>query len=223
LAAISTTQDEAHIFRALPVATKGDGAGVGTVPAWKYSFPLGARQPVDDICVHCALTERSGAPLIWTGFFECARGRHLEILTWPEANAIVIAAMNALYIVNPNTPDRFIGFAAPIEIDGVAFDESGRHMFAAESLRVYCFSSDHLFRWISEPLDGYGAHLLTCRQGVLLVRVLQYEQDPDRDSASSLIRLRAEDGTLVRSRLHMARFWRRGGATSDPAARQMPH
>jgi hypothetical protein len=136
----------------------------------------------------------------------------VEILTWPEANAIVVAAMNALYIVNPDTPDRFSGFAAPVEIDGVAFDESARSMFAADSLRVYCFSSDRLFRWISEPLDGYGAHLLTCQQGVLLVRVLQSEQDPDRDGASSLIRLRAEDGTLLRSRLHVPRFWRRSGA-----------
>lgn len=188
----------------------------GGVEVWKYAFPLAANQPVED--VHVRFVTAAGAPgpygTQWTGIFECARGRHVEVLAWPAANAIVVAAANAVYIVDPSIPEQFSGFAAPVEINGVTFDELAQHMFVADSLRIYAFSSDRLFQWISEPLDGYGAHFRGCGGRVLAVELTQSEPEPESEEvAPSVIRLRTEDGTILRSRFRLAhRYWMKSAA-----------
>ena len=184
------------------------------VEVWKYTFPLAGHGPVDDIHVRCRHVRYTrGAQ--WTGIFECARGRHVEVLPWPAANAIVVAAANAVYIVDPAAPERFSGLAAPVEITGVTFDESAQHMFVADSLRVYAFSSDHHFRWISEPLDGYDARFRGCGGRVLAVQIKQCEPGPDGEEAvPSMIRLRTEDGTILRSRFRLAHDYRLNNAAA---------
>lgn len=114
-----------------------------------------------------------------------------------------MAASNALYIVDPSRPDQLSGFVAPIEIDDVTFDESGQHMYVAESLRIYAFSADRIFRWISEPLDGYGARFAACNGGMLVVEIKQCDRAGEHEF-SSQIRLRSEDGTILRSRFRLA-------------------
>ena len=177
----------------------------GGPEVWRYAFPLGANQPVEDLYVRFAHG---------TGIFECAPGRHVDVLTWPAANAIVVAAASAVYLVDPGRPEQFSGFAAPVEITGVTFDETGRHMFVADSLRIYAFSPDRLLRWISEPLDGYGARFCGCGGRVLAVELKQSEPEWEADDeAASVIRLRTEDGTILRSRFRLARrYWAKSSA-----------
>jgi hypothetical protein len=111
--------------------------------------------------------------------------------------------------VDPGTPEQFSGFAAPVEINGVTFDESAQHMFVADSLRIYAFSADRLLRWISEPLDGYGARFRGCGGRVLAVELKRSEPVPEgEEPPPSVIRLRTEDGTILRSRFRLAhRNW----------------
>jgi len=191
-------------------------AAPGGVEVWKYAFPLGANQPVEEIHVRRGIA--GSAPglhgIQWTGVFECARSRHLEVLSWPVANAVVVAAANAVYIVDPRIPEQFSGFVAPVEISGVTFDESSQHMFVADSLRVYAFSSDRLFRWISEPLGGYGARFCGCGGRVLAVELKQCGPELEgKEEAPSVVRLRTEDGTILRSRFRLARhYWMKSAA-----------
>lgn len=193
-----------HVFSHAVHAREYCADAPGGVEVWKYAFPLAAHEPVEDIHVRDAH---------WTGIFECARGRHVEVLSWPAANAIVVAAANAVYIVDPAAPDQFSGFAAPVEINGVTFDESSQHMFVADSLRVYAFSSDRRFRWISEPLDGYDARFRGCGGRVLTVEIKHFEPGPDgEEAAPSVIRLRTEDGTILRSRFRLAHDYRMNAA-----------
>jgi hypothetical protein len=175
------------------------------VEVWKYGFPLGANQPTDDVHVRFAK---------WRGTFECARDRHVEVLRWPAANAVVVAAANAVYIVDPGIPEQFSGVVAPVEINGVTFDESAQHMFVADSVRIFAFSKDRLFRWISEPLDGYGARFCGCGGRVLAVELWQSDAEFDgEETVPSVIRLRTEDGTILRSRFRLARRnWLRSAA-----------
>jgi hypothetical protein len=176
------------------------------IEVWKYSFPLPANDPVEDVHVRFR-SQDTGA--LWTGVFECARGRHVDVVPWTQADAIVVVAANAIYIVDPRFPEKFNGVAAPVEITGITFDETGRHMFVAESLRVYAFSSDGRFRWISEPFDGYGARFRGCGGRVLAVEINPAEPDPDGEPVEpSLIRLRTEDGTILRSRFRLAHRYR---------------
>ncbi len=198
-----SVNDSTGFLRAVRAREYGADAPNG-VEVWKYAFPLAANQPVDYITV------RSGAAgQEWTGVFECARGRHLEVIPWAAANSIVVAAANAVYIVNPGSPQLFSGCVAPVEINDITFDESAQHMFVADSVRIYAFSSDRLFRWMSEPLEGYGARFCGCRQRVLAVEVVPYQTDPDEDEAPpSVVRLRTEDGTILRSRFRLARRYR---------------
>jgi hypothetical protein len=179
------------------------------IDVWKYAFPLTANQPVEDLQVRC--TAHWGE---WTGIFGCARGRHVEVLMWPAANAVVVAAANALYIVDPNTPGQFNGLVAPVEINDVIFDEFARNMFAADSLRIYAFSSDRLLQWISEPLGGYGARFRGCGGRVLAVELKQdVPESVYEEAAPSVIRLRTEDGTILRSRFRLAHsYWLKSGA-----------
>jgi hypothetical protein len=180
------------------------------IEVWKHTLPLAASQPVDDIHVRFTTSRDTR----WTGIFECARSRHVGVLPWPAAKAVVVAAANAVYIVDPDNPQQFSGLAAPVEINDVIFDESARHMFVADSLRMYAFSPDRLLQWISEPLDGYGAHFRGCRGRVLAVQLKHYELQPEyEEETPSLIRLRTEDGTILRSRFRLARkYWLRSGA-----------
>jgi hypothetical protein len=181
-------------------AAAPDGAEV-----WKYAFPLHSSDEVDDVHI------RSGS---WTGVFECAHAHHLEVLPWENAHALVVAAANAVYIVDPRNPELFSGVDAPIGISGVTFDESREHMFVADSLRVYAFSSDRLFRWISEPLEGYDAHLQSCGRSVLAVELRPLSPTPDgAEPPPAVIRLRTEDGTILRPR-----FGRSSRSFTRPAA-----
>jgi hypothetical protein len=166
--------------------------------AWRYAFSLGAVQSAEDIRISF-----SGGAQPWTGLFECARNRQMKVLQWPEASSIVVAASNALYIVDPSRPQQFRGFVAPVEINDLTFDESGRHLFVAESLRIHAYSADRNFLWISEPLDGYGARFAGCHGRVLLVEIKQSDRAGEYES-SSQIRLRTEDGTILRSRFRLA-------------------
>ncbi|HTA45302.1 MAG TPA: hypothetical protein VK789_22800 [Bryobacteraceae bacterium] len=145
----------------------------------------------------------------WVGIFECARDRHIDVLSWAAADAVVVAAANAVYIVNPHRPELFSGLAAPVEITGVTFDETGEHMFAAERFRLYAFSSDRLFRWISEPLGGYVTRFCGCGRRVLAVEVKPWQTELDgEEAASSIVRLRTEDGTVLRSRFRLVHRYR---------------
>jgi hypothetical protein len=183
----------------------------GGAEVWKYSFPLAPNQPVEDIHVRFNTAGNAPTPdgIQWTGVFECARGRHFDVLPWPAANAIVVAAANALYIVDPAKPERFSGFAAPVEIDDLTFDESAQHLFVADSLRIYAFSSDRLFQWMSEPLDGYGARFCGCGGRVLAVEIRHFGPEPEGSEAPpSVLRLRTEDGTILRSRFRLTHRYR---------------
>jgi hypothetical protein len=178
----------------------------GGSEVWRYSLHDAADQPIDDFHVRCGTQ--------WTGVFECAAGRHVEVLPWAAANAIVVAAANAVYIVDPRTPEQFSGFAAPVEVTGITFDESSSHMFVADSTRIYAFSSDRRFRWISEPLDGYDARFCGCGRFVLAIELRQSEPGPEgEEAAPSVIRLRIEDGTILRSRFRLVhRYWMKNTA-----------
>ena len=192
----------------------------GGVEVWKYALPPGANQPVEEIHVRRSTGNAPGRPGThlpgpqWTGVFECARSRHLEVLSWPAANAVVVAAGNALYIVDPGIPEQFSGFVAPVEISDITFDESAQHMFVADSLHVYAFSSDRLIRWMSEPLDGYGPRFCGCGGRVLAVELKQWGPELEGDEeAPSVVRLRTEDGTILRSRFRLARhYWMKSAA-----------
>jgi hypothetical protein len=181
------------------------------IEVWKYAFSHGANQPVQDIHVRFTHFETaSGGNNTWTGCFECARDRHVDVIPWPAANAIVVVSANAVYIVNPGSPEQFGGVAARLEINDVTFDESMQRLFIADSRRIYAFSADGLFRWISEPLDGYGARFRGCGRRVLAVEIKQTELNLDSDESAvfSVVRLRTEDGTILRSRFRRGlRYW----------------
>jgi hypothetical protein len=193
-------------------------AAPGGAEVWKYALPLGANHPVEEI--HVRRRAAGNAPGLdgpqWTGIFECARNRHLDVLSWPAANAVVVAAANAVYIVDPGVPEQFSGFVAPGEINDVTFDESAQRMFVADSLHVYAFSSDRLFQWMSEPLDGYGPRFCGCGGRVLAVELKQCGPELEGDEeAPSIVRLRTEDGTILRSRFRLARHYRMKGAAAS--------
>ena len=176
------------------------------IDVWRYDFPPAANQSIDDLHVRTPESPQ------WTGIFGCARGGHVEVFPWPGANALVVAASNALYIVDPDTPERFSGIPAPIGITDVIFDEEAREMFVADSLRIYSFSVEGLLRWVSEPLEGYTAHFLACKGRVLAVEVKQPVPGIE-DMHDLVMRLRTEDGTILRSRFRQVQsHWMRKGA-----------
>jgi hypothetical protein len=173
----------------------------GSKEAWKYAFPATQNYGLSELRIRLTGLEDMPTPKgrPWDGSFEIAAGRHVDVLPWPAARAIVVAAANAVYIVNPDMPQRFSGFAAPIEISGFTFDESQQRLFIADSLRIYSFSADGLFRWISEPLDGYGARFRGCQRGVLAVEVRRPEPSADSEEGTPcVVRLCTEDGAVLR-------------------------
>lgn len=197
-----STNESWHAWR---ICEKAAEQG-GSTETWKYAFAVRPDQSVSDLYIR--LTDVGFSPARkccqWQGAFSIASGRHVDVLPWPAASAIVVAAANALYIVDPDTPEQFSGFAAPVEINAFTFDESAQHLFIADSLRIYAFSSDRVFRWISEPLNGYGARFRGCRQRMLTVEVKKSKPGLDCEELTpSLIRLRIEDGTILRSRFRI--------------------
>jgi hypothetical protein len=178
---------------------------------WKYAFPLAWNEPVEDVPVRFSSAGGTGSHgSNWIGMFECARSRHVDVLPWPAANAIVVAAANALYIVDPNNPEQFTGLAAPVAINDVTFDESARHMFVADSLRIHAFSSDLHLQWVSEPLDGYDARFRACGRRVLTVQLTSEPSPGYEEGPLLVIRLRIEDGTVLRSRFRQIQdYWRK--------------
>ena len=137
----------------------------------------------------------------WSGDFECAVGQNVNILHWPEANSIVVLAANALYIVNPENPDYFYGFEAPIRIDNAMFDERGERLFVAESKRIHAYSREPRLLWVSQDLNGYDAKLTECANGLVMVELKEdselADELDDQSIPRRIVRIRAEDGAIV--------------------------
>ncbi len=127
----------------------------------------------------------------WSGTFESARGGHIEIMSWPEAESVVFVAVNALYIIDWSDPAIFCGFAAQTRINNVMFDEQGRRLFVAESRAVHAYDCNRNLLWISNVLDGFDdTTLMNCEDSVLTISVKE-ETGLPRWS----IQLREKDGT----------------------------
>lgn len=192
------------IYRAVHAREYNSNAPNG-IDVWKYGYPMPSNHVLQDVLVRLISPPDLPAGVApWIGVFECARGRHVDVVPWPEAEAVVVSAANAAYIVNPRSPEQFTGFSAQVEINGIAFDEGNEHLYIAESLRVHAFSKDRRLRWISEPLDGYDARLCGCSGRIVAVEV-KHDGVSEDDPQTSVIRLRAEDGTILRSRFRLAR------------------
>jgi hypothetical protein len=152
---------------------------------------------------------RVSLPGQWTGLFAYAPGQRLEVLWWSGGNAIVVAVGNAIYIVDPDTPEDVAGFEGLTTITDLMVDESSGQLFVADQLRVHAFSLDRKLRWVSEALGGYDVQFAGCGGRVIVVQVTSSEDDETRET----VKLRAEDGTVLRSRFRVAqKHWRRNQA-----------
>jgi hypothetical protein len=168
------------------------------VTEWRYCFSAAG----DDLHVRLSGFD-------WAGLFSCAPRRHVEALWWPAAHAVVVAAGSALYLVDPDAPTQFGGFEGLFGITDLIFDESGDRLFVADSVRVHAFSADRRLRWVSEELGGFDARFVGAGGRVVALRVTSV----DDDEVHETVRLRAEDGTVLQSRLRVAlRHWRRNQA-----------
>jgi hypothetical protein len=181
-------------------------------------FPSSPNHSLEDL--HVGVTTPDGAsetPGPWIGLFQRAHRQHVSALPWPAANAVVVAA--ALYIVDPSRPETFSGFAAPVGIIEVIFDESAQHMLVADSLRINAFFSDRHFQWISKPVGGYEARFRGRRRRVLAVEIKQNESELEGEQvAPSVIRLQIEDGTILRWRFRLVRSCMKSHAAAQSVA-----
>ncbi|HXE62198.1 MAG TPA: hypothetical protein VN519_01590 [Bryobacteraceae bacterium] len=145
----------------------------------------------------------------WTGLFPYSPGQRIDVMWWRAAHALVVVVGNGIYIVDPLTPQDFAGFEGLTTINDLIVDESTGYLFAADRLRVHAFSPDRKPRWISEAFGGYDARFVGCGGRVVALEMTPFEDDDARE----IVRLRAEDGTVLRSRFRVAqKHWRRNQA-----------
>src|SRR5579871_1556803 len=121
-----------EILRGLP----GEG------PAAKY-FHLGHPTPwAEGLVIKFFAADESS----WVGNFQRSTYvRRTDVISWPEANTIIVIAAGALYLIDAANPAEYRSLKL---INGVLFDENREILFVGESIRIHAFDKDRKLRWV---------------------------------------------------------------------------
>ena len=197
-----------HGFQGAVRAREYSGAVPGGVEVWKYALPLGANQPVEEMHVrkreHTDGSASSNAPA--AGIWMSCPGRR-QMRSWLRR------PMPCTSWIRPPPNNSAVSSR---RLRSTALSSTNRRSTCSSPIACASmhFPSDRLFRWISEPLDGYGARFRGCGGRVLAVELKQCGPELDcEEEAPSVVRLRTEDGTILRSRFRLARhYWMKNAA-----------
>jgi hypothetical protein len=128
----------------------------------------------------------------WVGNFQGRQDWSTKIVLWPEAQSIVVLAMDNFYLVDETSPDRYVTLDSFGLVDDVMLDEERKLLFVAESTAIHAYGQDRRLLWSQTALNGYDAQLQSCATGVLTVDV-----EEELGGERRIVRLLATDGTRV--------------------------
>jgi hypothetical protein len=128
----------------------------------------------------------------WVGNFQGLQDWSTKIVLWPEADSIVVLAMDNLYLVDAGNPDNYVTLDSQRLVDDVILDDQHELLFVAASTEILAYGRDRRLLWTRNGLGGYDVQLGTCANGILTVEV-----EGELGEATKTIRLSVKDGTTL--------------------------
>ena len=132
----------------------------------------------------------------WVGNFQGRQDWSTKILLWPEAQSIVVLAMDNFYLVDAVKPDSYVTLESFALVDNLMLGDENRLLFVAESTAVHAFDRERRLLWSRRIVNGYDLQLTRCADGVLVVDVERELGGPRRE-----IHISTKDGTALYSTL----------------------
>ena len=130
----------------------------------------------------------------WVGNFKGRQDRNAKVLVWPEADAIVVQAMDNLYLVDARSPESYTSVPSPefALVEHLMFDAERRMLFVAANTTIYAYGQDRRLAWTLRISNGYDALLLECVDDVLTVDV-----EEELGGARRTMKLSTQDGSVL--------------------------
>jgi hypothetical protein len=128
----------------------------------------------------------------WVGNFQGLQNRGAKVVLWPEADSVIVVAMDAFYLLDAHNPDNYVTLGSVGPVDDVMLDGDHMHLFVSESEQIRGYGRDRRLLWTRSGLGGYDAQLKGCAEGVLTVEV-----EEELGAATRTLRLSTKDGTIL--------------------------
>jgi|SRR5579859_488699 len=128
----------------------------------------------------------------WVGNFQGLQDWSTKVLLWPEADSVVVIAMDNFYLVDTQNPDSYVTLDSQLLVDDVTLDNEHTILFVLASTTVLAFGRDRRLLWRQNALGGYDAQFHTCADGVLALEV-----EEELGGERKIVRLSCKDGGRV--------------------------
>ena len=129
----------------------------------------------------------------WVGNFQSGIERFTVVQEWEKANALVIAAKGALYLIPIEQPNNYTAHKS-VFVSRVMKGRDGELLFVGDDTGVYAYRPDFTIAWKRSGADLGGTHVELERcEGENLILSAQ----DNLDEPWHLVSLRTADGTLV--------------------------
>jgi hypothetical protein len=128
----------------------------------------------------------------WVGNFQGLQDWSTKVLLWPEADSVVVIAMDNFYLVDAQNPDAYVTLDSQLLVDDVMLDDDHKILFVVASTTVLAFGRDRRLLWRQNALGGYDAQFQACADGVLALEV-----EEELRGERKVVRLSSNDGGLV--------------------------
>ena len=122
----------------------------GEGPPPKYFFVGHATPWVEGLVVRFGNANGTA----WTGNFQGRQDWSTKVVLWPEADAVVVIAVDNFFLVNASDPDDYVTVEARFLVDEVMLDEGRTMLFVAASTTIFAYRRDRQLLWTRTALGG---------------------------------------------------------------------
>jgi hypothetical protein len=107
----------------------------------------------------------------WVGNFQGKQDWSTKVLLWPEADSVIVMAMDNLYLLDAGNPRNYVAADSELLVDDVMFDDDRNALFVAANGTILAFGRNRRLIWRRDSLREFDARFQSCANGILSVDV----------------------------------------------------
>ena len=128
----------------------------------------------------------------WVGNFQGKQDWSTKVLPWPEADSIIVIAMDNFYLLDAGNPVNYVTAGSELLIDDVMFDDDRNALFVAANTTILAFGRNRQLIWRRDSLREFDAQFRRSANGILSVDV-----EEELGGERKILHLSVNDGALL--------------------------
>ena len=128
----------------------------------------------------------------WVGNFQGKQDWSTKVLLWPEADSIIVIAMDNFYLLDAGNPGNYVTVDSELLVDDAMLDDKRNTLFVAANTIILAFGRDRRLIWRRDTLKDFDARFQACANGILSVNV-----EEELDGERKILQFSVNDGALL--------------------------